>query len=386
LRPFPSAAPQRRFRRAALVVAVALAIAGRGSAQPAEQPSPQLAAFERARERFAANDHAAVVGILVPFAGAKDVAPPLRTLLAASYLELGKAAEAAAVLAPVAASDQAGPPLLYQAARAASALGREDEAQGYLARASAMDPSSLAARTLGLHRAAAGDMRGACALLQPYVAAHAADADARIGAAFCSIELDQQAAAEALLRELPADEPRARVMRARLALLRGQPYEAIAQLEPIAKAPPPEIAYELRRNLAEAWIEVGKAQAAADLLARHAGGDPQLALLLARARAQAGDPEGVIAAVAPFVAQLTTVEPPAPALRPMLAQLALHWGRALLDRQRFGDAVPALTAATRLAPEDAPSWQALVQALRGAGRREEAEAALARLRAVAGKG
>ncbi|HEV8238561.1 MAG TPA: tetratricopeptide repeat protein [Thermoanaerobaculia bacterium] len=352
------------------------------SAPTAGSPA-QLAAFEQARTKMAARDYAGVVALLVPFARAGDAVPPVRTVLAAAYLELDRAAEAAAVLAPLVDNPGAGAPLLYQAARAAAALGDAAKAEALLQRAASKEAASQAARTLGIQRVASGDMAEGCRLLQPYVAAHADDEEARLGAAFCSLETGQADAADALLRPLPAELPRARVLRARLALLRGQPYDAVALLEPLAAAPPADAEYELRRNLAEAWLEVGKSQAAADLLAGHVGDDVRLALLLARAREQAGDPDGVIAAVAPFAPQLTAAQAPPNASPLVLGKLSLAWGRALLDRQRWGEAVTALQAATRWQPTDAAAWQALVQALRGAGRREEAEAALAKLRQAA---
>ncbi len=370
-------------RAAAPPAAAAAATPAPAGAAAAPGSAAQGAAFERALERVAAKDFAAAVALLEPFAKSGEALPPVRTVLAVSYLELGRAADAAAAVAPVAAREDAAPPLLYQAARAAAALGQQAQAEGYLARAAAKEPASLAARTLGLHRAAAGELVDACRLLRPYVTARAEDEEARLGTVYCSVETGDLAAGEELLRPLPAELPRARVLRARLALLRGQPYDAIAQLEPLAKSPPPEIAYDLRRNLAEAWLEVGKSQAAAELLAGHVGDDLQLGLMLLRAREQSGDPDGVIAAAAPFSARLLATEAPADAPKLTLAKMALAWGRALLDRHRWPEAVTALQAATRWAPDDAPAWQALVQALRGAGRREEAEAAMARLREVA---
>jgi len=378
---------------AALMVAMLAAAAtahATATAPPmaAATPAPtvgspaQLAAFEQARAKLAARDYAGAVALLAPFVASGEAVPPVRTLLASAYLELDRAADAGAVLAPIVDNPAAGAPLLYQAARAAAALGDAATAEALLRRAAAKDAGSLAARMLGLRQAAGGDMTEACRLLQPYVAAHGDDEEARLGAAFCSIETGQTDAADALLRPLPAELPRARVLRARVALLRGKPYDAIALLEPLAAAPPADAAYELRRNLAEAWLEVGKSQDAANLLAGNVGDDVRLALLLARAREQAGDPDGVIAAVVPFAAQLTAAQATVNGSPLVLGKLSLAWGRALLDRQRWAEAVSALQAATRWQPDDAAAWQALVQALRGAGRREEAEAALAKLRAA----
>ncbi len=352
-----------------------------GALRAEGSPSPQLAAFNHGRELFAAHDYTGVVTLLAPFAGAKPE-PPLRTLLAAAYLELGREAEAAAVLAPVAATAEAGAPLLFQAARAAAALGDEAKANTYLRRAAAADPTSAAARALGFQVGSAGNMEEACGLLRPYLAAHPEDREVRVAATYCALELGQPDAAEKLLRPLPAELAEAHVLGARLALLRGQPYQAIAALEPLAAAPPAQVAREVRRNLGEAWLEVGKADAASALLDGHVDGDLELGLLLARAHEQAGDPAGVIATVTPFASRIQADPLAADAPRSVLAKLALTWGRALLAGQRWAEAVTVLEAATRLAPDDAPAWQALVQALRGAGRPDDAAAALARLRAA----
>jgi predicted Zn-dependent protease len=302
-------------------------------------------------------------------------------MLAAAYLALGRAAEAAAAVAPVADTEAAAPALLYQAAQAAAALGDQAKAERYLRRAAAKDPKSLAARTLGMQLGSAGKLADACALLQPYAAAHGEDVDARLAAAFCALDLGQAPAAATLLNGLPADGPRVRLLRARIALLQGHPDEAISQLAPLAANPPESVAHDLRRNLAEAYLEVGRADAAARLLAGHTSNDLSLSLLFARARQQAGDPAGVLAAVAPFTARLTSAEPPADE-RALYAAMALEWGKALVSLQSWTEAVTALQTATRLDATSGPAWQALVQALRGAGRSAEAEQALARFRAL----
>lgn len=351
------------------------------SAKAAESPA-QAAAFERGSKSFAARDYAAVVAELGPFARSGDALPPTRTLLAAAYLELGRAADAAALLGPLADAETAGAPLLFQASRAAAALGDAAKADAYLERAAAKDPRSAAARMLGMRYGATGRIDEACRLLLPYVDARPDDGEARLAAAFCTLELGQADVADGLLKDLPSEEPRVRLLRARLAVSRGQPADAIAQLESLAASPPPEVAHELRRVLAESYLAVGRAQSVVALLTGQTAADATLSYLLARAHQQAGDPGAAVATLAPFAARLTA-QPPPPELPPsLLAGMALEWGRALLALQRWPEAVTALQAATRLDPASAAGWQALVQALRGAGRREEAEAAMARLRTL----
>lgn len=369
------------MRRAYLLLLASLALPLHAHAAASSAPSSaaQLAAFERARERMNAQDFVAAVGLLEPFAKSGEALPPVRGLLAAAYLQLERAADAAAVLAPIVDGEQAGAPLLFQAARAAAALGDEVKADAYLTRAAAADPGSPAARTLGLRRAADGRTDEACRLLRPYVGAHPEDEEARLGAAFCSIELADKEAAAELLRNLPDDAPRVRLLRGRLALLRGEPYETIAQLEPLAERPPPGLEHPVRRNLAEAYLEVARAPAAIRLLGGHVAGDPELTLMLARAHQQVGEPAAAVTAIAPFATQLTSPAAP-PGMPPSLAAaMALEWGRALASLRRWPEAVVALQAATRFNPASAASWQALVQALRAAGRDDEARAAAARL-------
>jgi tetratricopeptide (TPR) repeat protein len=351
-------------------------------ARAAESPT-QAAAFERGSKSYAKGDYASVVAELEPFARSGDAVPPTRTLLAAAYLELGRAADAAAVLRPAADSDAAGAPLLFQASRAAAALGDQVKADAYLARAAAKEPRSAAARALGMQYGATGRLAEACRLLLPYVGAHPEDGEARLAAAYCSLEIGQADGVADLLKDLSADEPRVRLLQARVAAAKGRPADAIAQLEPLAASPPPAVAHELRRVLSESYLAVGKAQAVVGLLASHVAGDPTLSYLLARAQQQAGDPGAAVATLAPFAGRLTSQPPPADLPASLLAGMALEWGRALLALQRWPDAVTALQAATRLDPGGAAGWQALVQALRGAGRREEAEAAIARLRSLA---
>lgn len=378
--PPPAAADamSRSLALAALLLLVLPPLAA-PTGKASEAPPLQAVAFERARERFAAGDFAAVVAALEPFANSGAAAPPLRTLLAAAYLRLARAGDALALLAPVADAEGAGAPLLYQAASAAAALGDEARAERYLARAAAADPASQAARTLGLSRGAQGRPEDACRLLRPFVSAHPEDEEARLGAAFCSLELGDEDGAAELLRELPAGVPRVRLLRGRLALVRGEPYETIAQLEPLLPSPPPEVEHEVRRNLAEAYLEVGRAPAAIPLLRAHAAGSPELTLMLARAHQQAGEPAAAVAAVAPFAEQLTAAPPPPGLPLSLGAAMALEWGRALISLRRWAEAVTALQAATRLNPTSPAAWQALVQALRGAGRPAEAQAAAARL-------
>jgi tetratricopeptide (TPR) repeat protein len=350
-------------------------------ATPADSPD-QAAAFERGSSNFAKKDYAAVVAALEPFAQAGTALPPTRTLLAAAYLELDRAREAADVLRPIAETESAGAPLLFQASRAAAALGDQAKADAYLARAAVEDPRSVAARTLGMRYGAAGRIDEACRLLLPYVEAHPDDGEARLFAAYCALELGRAEVADGMLKDPPADQPRVRLLRARLAAQRGQPADAIALLESLSASPPPEIAHELRRVLSEAYLAVGRAQSAVALLTGHTADDPTLSYLLARAQQQAGNPAAAVATLAPFVPQMTAETPPKELPSALVAGMALEWGLALLALQRWPEAVTALQAATRLDPSSAAGWQALVQALRGAGRREEAEAAMARLRSL----
>lgn len=354
-------------------------------AAPAQEPAaadPLKLSFDQARQKYEAGDFQAVVGLLEPFKAEPSLPPPFYAVLGGAYIELGRFAEAQALLDPVAAGDAAGAPLLFNAARAAFALKQEDKAEEYLRRAVDKAPQSIAARALGLRYGRQGKVLEAYKLLRPWANAYPGDQEARLAAAFCALELGRGSEAETLLSDLPQDHPQVRVLWARLLLSKGDPHGAISMLSPLAAAPPAEVEHDLRWTLGEARVQIGEAAAAVELLEGHTGDDPDLALLLAQAHQQTGSPEKVLATLKPFVdrlpdpagAEAARMEPAALALH---AAIALEHARALVAGGRWTEAVTVLEKAAALDGSNPAIWQVYGQALAGAGRREEAQKALA---------
>jgi predicted Zn-dependent protease len=354
---------------------------------PLQAQEPEIdpqQAFDQARQKYQAGDFKAVVDLLAPLQPDASSPPPLVSLLGGAYIELGRIPEAQALLDPSAAADTAGPALLFNAARAAFAAKQDEKGETYLERAIAKAPGSLAARALGLRYGRQGKTVEAYKLLEPWAKAHPGDGDVRLAAAFCAIELGRGAEAEALLTGLPQDNPQVQLLRGRLLLSRGDPHGAIALLTPLASAPPKEIDRDLRWVLGEARMEIGEAAAAVALLEGHIGDDPDMALLLAQAYQQTGNPDKVLATLKPFVDRLpdpAAVADVDVARRPAFAAMALEYGRALISiggNVRWPEAVAVLEKATAFDASNLPAWQILGQALAGAGRRDEAQKVLAK--------
>ncbi|HEX3128187.1 MAG TPA: tetratricopeptide repeat protein [Thermoanaerobaculia bacterium] len=363
-----------RYRSLPFVLAVLAALAVLSPLRAQEDIDPQKA-FDEARQKYQAGDYQAVVSLLAPLKPDASSPPPLLTLLGGAYIELGQIDQAQALLDPVAATDAAGPALLFNAARAAFAKKQDEKGEGFLKRAVAKAPGSLAARALGLRYGRQGKIEEAYKLLKPWTQAHPDDGDARLSAAFCAIELGLGSDAEALLSGLPETNPQVRLLKGRLLVSRGDPRGAIALLAPLEAAPPKEIDRDLRWALGEARMETGEAAKAVSLLEGHTGDDPDMALLLGQAYRQTGVPDKVLALLKPFVDRL----PADPASltadrRAVFALIALEYGRALNTAARWQESVAVLQKATALDPSNPPAFQALGQALAGAGRRDEAQA------------
>lgn len=180
------------------------------------QDKPLQQRYNEAVQKFEAGDFQGAAALLEPLKGRPSLPPHYFALLGAAYIELGRAAEAQALLDPVAANETAGPALLFNAARAAFALKQEDKGEAYLVRAVAKGPKTLAARALGLRYARQGKVQESWNLLRPWVDAHPDDAEVRLAAAFCAVELGRRDEAETLLAPLPADHPQVQLLRERL--------------------------------------------------------------------------------------------------------------------------------------------------------------------------
>lgn len=261
--------------------------------------------------------------------------------------------------------------------------GRTNEAEALFERALQLDPSSPAARDLGLLRGRQGRLEAAYPPLLSWARAHPEDIEARLAAAACAVELRRASEAEELVGDLPPEQPPLRVLHARLALLQGSPERAAELLDrdSIAQAPPP-IALDMRRIAAQAHLMLGHAANAVELLDGYQGNDPSLALQLARALYLAGLAQRSAEVLRPIIEALPLRSAATSADRALFSALRLSYGRVLLEQRKAAEAVPQLELAVQLNPTDRESWQLYGRALILAGRRDEGMAALERFRSL----
>lgn len=357
--------------------------AARPEARPAKTPEEVAAEarFSRAREQLADGDVEAAVATLEPFRQDPRTPPPVLGLLGALYLQLGRSEDALAVLAPLADSPEADPAALYNAGRAALAVGRSATAQAYLRRSVELESGTPASRELGLLDARQGNCQEAYPLLVPWARVDPQDLAVRKAAAGCAIQLERAPEAESLLSDLPQSEPDVRLLWGRLLLLREDAHGALATLRPLlAEGTPEPIEVGARLTMAEAHVALGESDRAVELLAGREAGEPEVALTLARARHRGGDLEGALGILEPIAAPIPEAGTELPTgLTPDLAgEIATDYGRMLLAASRFEEALPYLTRATELRPDDRGAWQGLGQALAALGRDEDAREAMER--------
>lgn len=305
--------------------------------------------------------------------------PAALSLLGTLYLDAGRPKDALALLGPIADGGNAGPVILHNAARAALALNQMERGEKYLTLAVAKAPGSPASRDLGLLLGSRGRLEESYLQLRPWALAHADDSEVRVAAAYDAIELDRLPEAADLLQGVPDDNPRARLLRGRLDLMQQKPREGIALIEPLLQNGPPELNSSVRRFLAEGHLAVGESKAAAELLKGKVGDDPSLAILLSKAFYKDGNPEEAAATLEPFARALLTGEP-AENERPVVTELALEYGRALVASSKWPEAIAALVRATQLTPDDLQAWQLLGRAQLAAGQRDDANKSVERFR------
>lgn len=370
----------------AALVALAAAAAAQTGAPAAEDPDGALAT--RALESLAGGDAAAAVEILEPVRERPDPPQQLLALLGTAYLEAGRPEEALQILGPLADTEDADPAVLYNAGRAARAAGEPERAAGYLERSVALQAGTPAARELGLIRGAEHRPREAYRLLRPWVLRNPGDVEARLAAALAAIRLDRVPEAEELLDQMPADEPRVRLLWGRIRLLQDDPRGALATLAPILEEVSGALEDDVRTIMAEARLALGESAEAVDLLRGRTEDNPAAALLLAQAQVENGDVDGALEALRPFAERLLTIAPPPGGpidrmeRRPLAFRTADTYGRALAAAGRHEEALPHLRLAARLAPETAPVWQSLAETLEALGRTDDAAEARVRFQSL----
>jgi cellulose synthase operon protein C len=366
-----------------LILAVlALAVVPLGAqtnAQPKLGPPPPQ--VEQAIKKYQGGDLKGAIALLEPFKDKKGSHPAALSLLGTLYLEAGRPKNSLALLGPLADSGAAGPVILQAAARAALATGQTAKAEAYLVKAVEMAPGSPAARDLGLLLGSESRIDESYRLLFPWAKAHPEDKEARLSAAYGAVELDRPPDAEELLGGLPQDDPRVRLLRARLQLLQQKPHEALATLQPMLKDAPRELELNVRRHLSEAYLALGQSDEVIGLLQGKAGNDPSLSLLLARAQYRAGNPAESIALLKPLAPSLLGGEAPStPAQRSFVLSFAVDYGQALVATENWTEAISTLEKAAQLDPRNPQAWQLLGRALVASGRREEGVKAMERFR------
>ena len=346
---------------------------------PQQAPPPEVTA---AIKKYQAKDLKGAIAVLEPLRAKKGAPPAALALLGSLYFEAGRPEDSLAVLGPLAEGDAAGPVILHTAARAALALKDTAKAEAYLEKAVEMAPGSPASRDLGLLKGSKGRISESYRLLLPWCKAHPEDQEARISAAYGAIELDRPPDAQELLSGLPQDDPRVRLLSARLQLLLQKPRDSIAILEPLLKTATPALNLSIRHYLAEAHLTMGQSAEAIALLQGRVGDDPGLALLLARAQYRAGNPADTVATLKPFAERTLGKEPANPAEQRFAASFAREYGQALVATSDWATAIDVLGKAIRYDPQNLQAWQFLGRAQLASGNREEGAKTMARVREI----
>lgn len=360
----------RLARRAGILTLLATA-----SVLPAQPSEPTFSEVgKEAFQKLRTNDMAGAVALLEPAYRSGQATAVDLGLLGTLYLETGRPSDALAVLQPLTEGETVDAAVLFNAGRAALATGDQASGERFLERSVAMMPISPAARELGLLRGAQNRTAEAFQLLRPWITRNPRDVDARMAAALCALRLERPNEAEALLEGLPAAQPKVAILQGQLHLQKHDPAGAIKIFEPLIANHPPEIANDLFRLAADAYLAAGRAPEAVRLLEGRRNGPRQLQLL-AEALYRTGRTEDAVALLAPVASPLIDQDISG---APLMIGIVADYGRMLAAAGRFADAVPVLEKATASAPDISLPWKNLGEALAGSGRRADASAALER--------
>jgi tetratricopeptide (TPR) repeat protein len=355
-------------------------------AAPPATANPLEKRFQEALAKADKGDNAGAIQILEKLRQDPAATPPVLSLLGTLYLKTNRPKEALAILKPLADAPEADPAVLFNAGRAALALGQNADGTHYLERSVQLAPSSPAARALGLLLAREGQPGPAYDILVPWIADNPNDFEPRLTAALLALHLKRLPDAARLLKGMPADNPRVRLLAGELALRQGNAKASIATLRPLVDSPPPGLdthsgmQMDARRLLAEAYLRAKQPAEAVKLLAGH-GNDPATALLLGEAQYRAGDVKAGLATLSPFAAKILKAERPRDP--DLVVEMALTYGQMLAAAGRQQEAADALVVATRIDPDNPEGWQAYGHSLTALGKKDEAAKALARAKSAA---
>lgn len=363
-------------RTTSLALLLCLVLTSTVTGQEAQAPQPPNdPVLEEAIAKLDAGDDAEGIRILEKLRTQENPSLPGLALLGALYLRTSRPLEALDVLEPLTAIEPPDAAVLYNAGQAAMALGQNQRAAGYFQQSLAVQPNSPAARELGLLLGSQGMYSQALALLKPWAVQYPDDLEVRLAGALCAVQLERLSDAEQLLSDLPQDQPQVSLLWSRLLLIKGDPWGALNTLKPVLETAPEQMQLDIRRALAEAYVAVGQAAEAVQVLESFAESDPSVALQLSQARYQGGDLEGALATLRPYAERM--VADGDSQLPPQVAwRMTLDYGRYLAMTGDQQAALPFLELATQMDASEKQGWQALGQTLAGLGRREEAQVAL----------
>lgn len=350
------------------------------ASQEAPQPSPlspeASASLQEIGKLIEAGNPAGAAEKLKALQQDPATTAPVLSLVGALYLEINRPQDALAVLQPLAEAEDAVAAVLYNAGRAALLAGDVDAARTYLTRSVLQEPASPASRDLGFLMAREGRVVEAYSMLRPWALQNPADGDARLMAASLALQLERPDAAADLLKGLPETDPAIRLLRGKVLVQKKDGKGAVALLKPLLADHPPGMDLEVRRSLAEAELLAGNAAEAAKLVEPHAASHPSLALLLARAQRQAGNAAAALATLKPLADKLPAdasgMGDPRPA-----ASIAFEYATLLEAAGRGQEAGPFFERSTRYYPRNPEAWKGLARTLEAAGRKEDAQKALA---------
>jgi tetratricopeptide (TPR) repeat protein len=376
---YTEAAMRRLWLRLPLLAVLALTALAAAAPPKPPGPPPQVA---EAVKKFQSGDLPGAIALLEPLKSQPDAHPAALALLGTLYLDSGRPQDALALLGPIADGDEAGPVILQNAARAAFAVGQTAKAEVYLERAVAKAPVSPATRDLGILRGSQGEIADSYRLLRAWSLANPQDQEARLSAAYGAVELNRPSEAEELLKGLPEDDPRVRLLTGRVHLILGEPQPAVAILEPLLASAPAALDLQVRRYLAEAHLALGESSTTLELLQGKVGKDPSLALLVSRAHFRSGNPAAAAAELEPFTHELFARPPATDRERKITSDVALEYGRALVALSKWTEAIEPLELAARLAPDSLQTWQLLGRAQLAAGHREDANRSMEKFREI----
>jgi Flp pilus assembly protein TadD len=370
---------------APLAAAAQTPASGLGAAkatQTKESPPPQRAltplekSLQEAARLVAEHHTAAAVDKLKAIQKDPAVTPPMLSLIGALYVQLDKPQEALAVLKPLADPEDAEPAVLYNAGQAALLAGQVDLGKVYLTRSVIKEPASPATRELGMLTARQGRLVEAYSMLRPWVLRTPSDMEARLVACNLAVQLERGDDALQFLSGLPDTDPAIRLLHGKALVLKQDGPGAVALLKPLLTSHPQGMDLEVRRSLAEAQLLAGQPAEAIKLIDGKTAGRPALVLLLARAQRKAGNAAAAAATLKPLADKLPAnadaIGDPRPA-----AGIAMEYGALLVDAGKPAEAVPFYQKSTGYYPRNPETWKGLARALDAAGRKPEAQKALA---------